>query len=172
MAVVDRRHDTSRTVGSLRARSAAHPGVYRALFASIGALVREARAAIETGDLARLGEAMTCDHGLLRTCGVSTPTLDAAVDEALAAGALGAKLTGGGGGGAIVALAPLAAADLAERLRLPGRLPFVARWIPGLAAVLSAILLFEGWREGEWRAVAVTEVQVLAVAAAAWFGLR
>ena len=127
VAVVDRRHDTSRTVGSLRARSAAHPGVYRALFASIGALVREARAAIETGDLARLGEAMTCDHGLLRTCGVSTPTLDAAVDEALAAGALGAKLTGGGGGGAIVALAPLAAADLAERLRLPGRLPFVVR---------------------------------------------
>ncbi len=48
----------------------------------------------------------------------------------------------------------------------------MARWIPGLAAVLSAILLFEGWRGGEWRAVAVTEVQVLAVAAAAWFGLR
>jgi hypothetical protein len=53
-----------------------------------------------------------------------------------------------------------------------GAEPSVARWIPGLAAVLSAILLFEGWRGGEWRAVAVTEVQVLAVAAAAWFGLR
>lgn len=121
------RHDTGRTVGDLRRRAAARPDLYRGLFAAIGDLVRGARAAIERGDLAALGEAMTLDHGLLRTCGVSTPELDRAVERARAAGALGAKLTGGGGGGAIVALAPGAGADLAGALRLPGRAVLVAR---------------------------------------------
>lgn len=127
VVVADRRHDTGRTVGSLRERSSARPGLYHPIFEAIGGLVREGRHAIESGDLARLGEAMTLDHGLLRTCGVSTPALDAAVEEALATGALGAKLTGGGGGGAIVALAPGRAGDLAARLDRPGRSAFPVR---------------------------------------------
>lgn len=45
------------------------------------------------------------NHGLLRQLGVSTERLDALVDAARQAGALGAKLSGGGGGGCMVALA-------------------------------------------------------------------
>lgn len=130
VVVADRRHDTGRTVGSLRARATTRPGLYRPVFEAIGGLVREARDAIEEGDLPRLGEAMTLDHGLLRTCGVSTAVLDAAVDEAVRAGALGAKLTGGGGGGAIVALAGGDASRLAKDLDRPGRLAFAVR-LPG-----------------------------------------
>ena len=73
---------------------------------------------------------MSLDHGLLRACGVSTPVLDAAVEEAIGEGALGAKLTGGGGGGAIVALVGEDAPGLAARLERPGR-PAVAIRLPG-----------------------------------------
>ena len=37
---------------------------------------------------------------------ISVPELDTAVDAALAAGALGARMTGGGFGGAAIALVP------------------------------------------------------------------
>jgi len=130
VVVADRRHDTGRTVGSLRERATARPGLYRPIFRAIGDLVREARSAIESGDLRRLGEAMTLDHGLLRVCGVSTPVLDAAVEEAVSHGALGAKLTGGGGGGAIVALAEDGGPSLANVLSRPGRPAFAVR-LPG-----------------------------------------
>ena len=43
-------------------------------------------------------------HELLSLCGVSAPSLDAIVEAARTAGALGAKLTGAGGGGAAIAL--------------------------------------------------------------------
>jgi len=97
-------HSTAVTVGSLRARAAAAPEVYRPVFAAVGELVRAARHAIEADERSRLGELMTMNHGLLRACGVSTPELDDIVDAALAAGASGAKLTGAGGGGAVIAL--------------------------------------------------------------------
>jgi mevalonate kinase len=61
---------------------------------------------VAAGDLHRLGPLLTAAHRTLATFGVSTPALDALVDAALAAGALGAKLTGAGGGGAVIALAP------------------------------------------------------------------
>ncbi len=41
---------------------------------------------------------------------VSWPEADAAVEAALEAGALGARMTGGGFGGSVIALAPAAAA--------------------------------------------------------------
>jgi len=97
-------HATAVTVGSLRARAAAAPEIYRPVFAAVGELVRAARHAIEADERGRLGELMTMNHGLLRACGVSTPELDDIVDAALAAGASGAKLTGAGGGGAVLAL--------------------------------------------------------------------
>ncbi len=97
-------HTTLTTVGGLRERAAARPEVYQPVFAAVGALVASARVALERDDRAGLGALMTMNHGLLRACGVSTAELDALVDDALAAGALGAKLTGAGGGGAVIAL--------------------------------------------------------------------
>jgi mevalonate kinase len=72
----------------------------------IHALVLDARVALRLGRSSELGALMDRNHRLLGELGVSTPGLDAACDTARAAGALGAKLTGGGGGGCVVALAP------------------------------------------------------------------
>jgi len=53
----------------------------------------------------RLGELFDASHASLRDdFEVSSPELDAAVDAAVAAGALGARMTGGGFGGSAIAL--------------------------------------------------------------------
>ncbi len=70
----------------------------------IGALVRQARIAVEGGDVTALGALMQLNHDLLRDLTVSSPELDRLVSAALAAGALGAKLSGGGRGGNMIAL--------------------------------------------------------------------
>jgi len=68
--------------------------------------VRAAVAAVERRDLKTLGSLFAASHASLRgDYEVSTPTLDRLVELALEAGALGARLTGGGFGGSIVALA-------------------------------------------------------------------
>jgi galactokinase len=67
--------------------------------------VRGAVAALEAADWAALGRLMTASHVSLRDdYEVSAPELDTAVDSALAAGALGARMTGGGFGGSAIAL--------------------------------------------------------------------
>lgn len=73
-------------------------------FADLAALVGAAQDAIMAGDRATLGECLIENHAILRWLGVSTFALDKMVDDALDAGALGAKLTGGGGGGSAIAL--------------------------------------------------------------------
>jgi galactokinase len=68
--------------------------------------VRAAVEALEGKDLSALGALFAQSHASLRDdYEVSTARLDRLVDEALAAGAIGARLTGGGFGGSIVALA-------------------------------------------------------------------
>uniref|UniRef100_A0A7C2C0E7 Galactokinase n=2 Tax=Thermus islandicus TaxID=540988 RepID=A0A7C2C0E7_9DEIN len=63
--------------------------------------------ALRRGDARAFGELMTQSHrSLSRDYEVSLPELDALVEEALKAGAFGAKLTGAGFGGAVVALVP------------------------------------------------------------------
>lgn len=51
-----------------------------------------------------LGELMFQNHMLLQQLTVSSPELDALVESATHAGALGAKLSGGGRGGNVIAL--------------------------------------------------------------------
>jgi galactokinase len=61
-----------------------------------------------------IGDALTASHASLRDdYQVSAPELDAAVEAALAAGALGARMTGAGFGGCALAVAP---ADAAEKV--------------------------------------------------------
>ncbi len=74
--------------------------------------VRAAVEALERHDLQALGSLFAASHASLRDdYEVSTPTLDRLVEAALEAGALGARLTGGGFGGSIVALAERDGAD-------------------------------------------------------------
>lgn len=69
-------------------------------------LVNEGSQAIQAGDLASLGQAMNQNQEQLRKLDASSPEIEQLCESALQAGALGAKLTGGGGGGCVIALAP------------------------------------------------------------------
>jgi galactokinase len=78
------------------------------------ARVREAVAALRAGDEERLGALFRASHESMRDdYEITTPALDELVDLAYAAGAVAARMTGGGFGGSIVALVH---ADLAERI--------------------------------------------------------
>lgn len=69
------------------------------------ARVLAAVAAMRSGDMARLGEQMLASHASLRDdYEVSCAELDVAVDAAMSAGALGARMMGGGFGGSALAL--------------------------------------------------------------------
>ncbi len=95
---------TKETVGDVRLGWQANPKKFEALFAAVGSITRSAREAIEKGHPNRLGPLMTENHQLLQEMGVSSPTLDQLVQASLDAGALGAKLSGGGRGGNMIAL--------------------------------------------------------------------
>jgi galactokinase len=76
------------------------------------ARVRRAVAALRAGDWAGLGQEMTASHASLRDdYEVSCAELDVAVEAALRAGAIGARMTGGGFGGSAIALVPRTAVD-------------------------------------------------------------
>ncbi len=114
---------TGAAVGSLRARWEADRARYEALFDAVGAVVERGTAAIARGDLAALGGAFDDNQALLEALGVSSDEVAALVATARAAGALGAKLTGGGAGGAVIALARRPE-FVARRLEEAGALTF------------------------------------------------
>jgi galactokinase len=96
--------------------------------------------ALRLGDVERVGALFAESHASLRDdFGVSTPELDALVEELERAGAYGARLTGAGFGGSVVAVAPSAEAQAIARdaadayARRTGREPtaFVCRAVDG-----------------------------------------
>lgn len=66
--------------------------------------VKIAKRAMRIGDRHMLGAAMNANQSLLADLGLSCPELGMLVNAAREAGALGAKLSGGGQGGAMIAL--------------------------------------------------------------------
>jgi mevalonate kinase len=112
---------TATAVGDVRRAWQAEPSRYEALFDRAGALADAARSALEAGRPEALGPLMDANHDVLREIGVSSPELDRLTDAARAAGALGAKLSGGGRGGNMVALARQdATRPVAEALHAAG----------------------------------------------------
>ncbi|MFD6108636.1 galactokinase [Streptomyces yangpuensis] len=80
------------------------------------ARVGRAVAALAAGEPEALGPLLTAGHASLRDdYRVSCPETDLAVAAAVAAGALGARMTGGGFGGSVIALVPAAAAGSVAR---------------------------------------------------------
>ena len=71
----------------------------------LGDLAEQAKQYLETNQPERLGTVMSQAHNLLAELGVSSDELNHLVGAAKQAGALGAKLTGGGRGGCMIALA-------------------------------------------------------------------
>lgn len=95
---------TRAAVAGVRELYERDPAATQPILDVIGGLARQARAAIENGYPDMLGSLMTRNHALLRDLTVSSPELDTLVGAALDAGALGAKLSGGGRGGNMIAL--------------------------------------------------------------------
>lgn len=73
-------------------------------FDAIEALVKNAELALIAGDLKAVGQLFDMNQYLLSSLMVSTSLLEEMCAAARGAGALGAKLTGGGGGGCMIAL--------------------------------------------------------------------
>jgi mevalonate kinase len=95
---------TSTIVGDVRRLWQADPKRYEAIFDSIGQIASSARRLIEKGQADQLGPLMDQNHSLLQELGVSCPELDHLITIVRHAGALGAKLSGGGRGGNMIAL--------------------------------------------------------------------
>jgi mevalonate kinase len=91
-------------VSDVRRGWAADRKQYETWFDQIGAIVRHARSAIETGAIGQLGPLMDQNQALLRSINVSGPELERLIAAAKGAGAAGAKLVGGGRGGNMIAL--------------------------------------------------------------------
>ncbi|GAA1773863.1 galactokinase [Kocuria aegyptia] len=96
---------------------------------------------LRAGDLAGIGALLVASHASLRDdYEVSCPELDLAVDTALAAGAVGARMTGGGFGGSAIALVPAARTEqvrdaVAQAFAEQGRrAPQVFAVVPGEGA--------------------------------------
>jgi galactokinase len=67
--------------------------------------VLDSVAALHAGNFTKLGQLMTASHISMRNdYEITAPTVDLAVATALGAGALGARMTGGGFGGCVLAL--------------------------------------------------------------------
>ncbi len=109
------------TVGDVRRAWEADRVTYEARFDAIGRLVRQARDAIAEGRVATVGTLMDANHAWLHTMELSSPELNRLIEAAWEAGALGAKLSGGGRGGNMIALVtPDTEEEVVQALRQAG----------------------------------------------------
>jgi mevalonate kinase len=95
---------TRESVGDVRKLWQASKEKCEKVFDEIGAIANLARGKIVGGEWRALGGLMNRNHALLQQLTVSSPELDRLVEAANDAGALGAKLSGGGRGGNMIAL--------------------------------------------------------------------
>ncbi len=95
---------TKESVGEVRGMWEADKDRCEMVFDEIASIVTQARDMIVTGEWQRLGSLMDANHALLQELTVSSKELDKLVEMARKAGALGAKLSGGGRGGNMIAL--------------------------------------------------------------------
>ena len=95
---------TKESVGDVRKLWEADKRKWEPVFDEIGAIADQAREKIVDGKWEDLGPLMDRNHALLQNLTVSCPELDRLVEAGRHAGALGAKLSGGGRGGNMMAL--------------------------------------------------------------------
>ena len=98
---------TSNMVDRVAARMYSYPEDSAKKLEAMDRLAERGTDAIRVWDLPTLGSLMIENQRYLDWFGVSTPALNKICAVAIGAGALGAKLTGGGGGGCAVALVTL-----------------------------------------------------------------
>lgn len=112
---------TKESVGDVRRLWLREATRFEAIFNEIAQISTMARHFIESGRPELLGELMDHNHEFLQQLTVSSPELDRLVEAARKAGALGAKLSGGGRGGNMIALVNGKSAEsVAEALKSAG----------------------------------------------------
>jgi mevalonate kinase len=95
---------TAEAVARVRRMWQGDRAALEAIFDEIANLVLDARQSLLQGDAPRLGVGLRRNHELLVRLEVSSPELNRLVQAAETAGALGAKMSGGGMGGNMIAL--------------------------------------------------------------------
>ncbi|MGB8648252.1 MAG: mevalonate kinase [Anaerolineae bacterium] len=90
------------TVGDVRKGWQQDPARYERLFDQVAVVVEQARVALAEGNIEQLGGLMNRNQELLQEIGVSSPEIERLAQAARAAGAPGAKLSGGGRGGNVI----------------------------------------------------------------------
>jgi mevalonate kinase len=103
---------TKESVGAVRRLRMHDQYTIENIFNEIAQIALIGRRSIESGKPELLGELMDQNHEYLQALTVSSPELDNLVDAARKAGALGAKLSGGGRGGNMIALVEQSQAEL------------------------------------------------------------
>ena len=107
-------------VAGVRARMSQQPDRFNAIFDEMDRIALAGTDALKGGEFEDLGSLMNLCQGYLNAIGVSTVELERMISIARGAGAVGAKLTGGGGGGSIVALCPGRETAVADALHAAG----------------------------------------------------
>jgi len=102
---------TKESVGDVRRLWRSDQYNIESIFNEIAQIALIGRRSIESGKPELLGELMDQNHEYLQALTVSSPELDKLVEAARKAGALGAKLSGGGRGGNMIALVEQAKAE-------------------------------------------------------------
>ncbi|HVQ01662.1 MAG TPA: mevalonate kinase [Candidatus Thermoplasmatota archaeon] len=98
--------NTKAAVDGVKERREKNLKKYQEIFGRAENIAYLAKRAIQDGSFTDVGKLMNENHKLLQQIEVSSRELDFLVNIAREAGALGAKLTGGGLGGNIIALTP------------------------------------------------------------------
>jgi len=122
---------TSKVVADVKAKKDADPAWFDNLLSQYMRIHTNGEAALDAGDLPTLGKLLDANHALCQQLTVSCKELDALVDAARAAGAIGAKMSGTGRGGLMLALTPTAESQVAVAKALEKLAPQV--WTTTLA---------------------------------------
>jgi mevalonate kinase len=100
-----KRRSTGEFVGKVTRLRETRPAEYGKIALEAQKISEDAISALSNGQHESLGALMDENQRLLELVGVSSPELERLINAARTAGALGAKLTGGGGGGCMIAIA-------------------------------------------------------------------
>jgi mevalonate kinase len=113
---------TKEAVEMVRRKFEHDPGKQVEFVRGVSTLTNAAVRDLARGRIGDFGTRLTENHRLLRDLGLSTERIDALVEAALAAGGLGAKISGGGLGGCMIALAagPGRAQEMVDRFDAAG----------------------------------------------------
>ena len=107
---------TKEAVGDVRVLWEADKARWEKVFDKISEIAEKAKERIENGEWERISDLINQNHALLQEMTVSSPELDRLVNAAREAGALGAKMSGGGRGGNMIALVKPEIAEAVSRL--------------------------------------------------------